>query len=72
MRTTAADVTVRLYHLDHDTDGGVDGGGGAETLVYAPLVEALALAARQPAEVQAGLFIQTPDDVIAYLDIAGG
>ncbi|MFD1951747.1 hypothetical protein ACFSGX_13315 [Sphingomonas arantia] len=66
MRTTAADISVRLYYLD-DGEGGV-----AETLIYAPLAEALALAAQQPEDVQAGLFIQTPDDVIAYLDIIEG
>ncbi|GGE92443.1 hypothetical protein [Sphingomonas prati] len=66
MRTTAAEISVRLYHLD---DGE---GGAAETLIYAPLAEALALAAQQTPEVQAGLFIQTPDDVIAYLDIVEG
>lgn len=65
MRTISSDVTVRLYHLD---DGE---GGAAETLVYAPLAEALALAARQPPEVQAGLYLQTPDDVVAYWDLVG-
>jgi len=67
MRTISSDVTVRLYHLNDDDSGG----GAAETLIYAPLADALALAARQPPEVQAGLYLQTPDDVVAYLDLAG-
>ena len=66
MRTTAADEPVRLYHLD-DAAGAVP-----ETLRYGPLAELLALAAQQPEEVQAGLYVQTRDDVIAYLDMVGG
>lgn len=65
MRTISSDIAVRLYYLD-DSDG-----GAAETLVYAPLVDALALAARQPEAVQGGLYLQTPDDVVAYLDVIG-
>ncbi len=63
MRTVSGDVSVRLYHLD---DG--DGGGAASTLLYGTISEALALAARQPEEVQAGLFLQTDNDVVRYLD----
>lgn len=63
MRTISSDVTVRLYYLD-DGDG-----GAASTLAYAPLSEALSLAAQQPEDVQAGLFIQTDNDVVAYLDL---
>jgi hypothetical protein len=66
MRTTYNGATVRLYHLDHGAEG-----GSAETLCYAPLAEALELAARQPVEVQAGLFIATDNDVVAYLDLIG-
>lgn len=66
MRTTYDGATVRLYHLDHEAEG-----GSAETLCYAPLAEALELAAQQPAEVQAGLFIATDNDVVAYLDLIG-
>jgi len=64
MRSTSDAVTVRLYHLDHEV-----GGSGATTLFYGPLDEALALAAQQEEAVQAGLFIATDNDVIAYLDM---
>jgi hypothetical protein len=65
MRSVSGDVGVRLYHLA-ETDG-----GGAQTLMYGPLGAALALAAQQSADVQAGLFIATDNDVIAYLDLIG-
>lgn len=68
MRSTFAEATVRLYHLA-DAAGG---GGVAETLMYGPLSEALAVAANQPAEVQADLFLATDNDVIAYLDLIDG
>ncbi|WCM29413.1 hypothetical protein NDN01_11235 [Sphingomonas sp. QA11] len=67
MRTTADSVSVRLYHL---SDG--DDGGGASTLFYGPLGEAMAIAAAQPEEVQAGLFLATDNDVVAYLDLIEG
>jgi len=67
MRTTNPDATVRLYHLDTHSEG-----GAAETLCYAPLAEALAIAAAQPEEVQQGLFLATDNDVVAYLDLLGG
>lgn len=63
MRSTGEGVTVRLYFLS-DADG-----GGAETLMYGPLAEALAMAAQQSEDIQAGLFIATDNDVIAYLDL---
>ncbi|MFM5925047.1 MAG: hypothetical protein ACKOPG_12770 [Novosphingobium sp.] len=66
MRTTFDSVTVRLYHLDDAAEGGL-----AATLMYGPLSEALRLAAEQPEEVQAGLFIATDNDVVAYLDLIG-
>jgi hypothetical protein len=66
MRTTSDSVTVRLYHLDDEV-----GGGGAATLFYGPLEEALRIAAEQDEGVQAGLFIATDNDVIAYLDLVG-
>lgn len=66
MRSTSDQVTVRLYHLDSATEG-----GAATTLCYAPLAEALALAAQQPADVQEGLFIATDNDVVAYFDLIG-
>ncbi|WP_294391805.1 hypothetical protein [uncultured Sphingomonas sp.] len=62
MRTVSDDVSVRLYHLDDDS-------GAAATLIYGSLAEALHTAALQPEEVQAGLFIQTSNDVVAYLDL---
>lgn len=65
MRTTFSDATVRLYHLDADN-------GGASTLFYGPLTEALRIADQQPEEVQDGLFLQTDNDVVAYLDLLEG
>ncbi|MBO9669182.1 MAG: hypothetical protein J7485_01555 [Sphingobium sp.] len=64
MRSTWDAVSVRLYHLDQEV-----GGSGATTLFYGPLDEALAIAAQQEEAVQAGLFIATDNDVIAYLDM---
>jgi hypothetical protein len=64
MRSTFASATVRLYHLD-------DGDPVAETLFYGPLAEALAIAAAQSDDVQAGLWIATDNDVVAYLDLDG-
>jgi hypothetical protein len=64
MRSTEGAVTVRLYHLDDEV-----GGSGAVTLFYGPLSEALALAEQQDEAIQAGLFIATDNDVIAYLDL---
>ena len=64
MRTTYEGATVRLYYLDGESEG-----GGAETLLYGKLSEALALAAAQPEEVQEGLFLATDNDVVAYLDL---
>lgn len=63
MRTTSDQATVRLYHLS-DAEG-----GGAETLMYGSLADALRLAASQPEDIQAGLFIATDNDVVAYLDL---
>lgn len=65
MRSTSDQVTVRLYFLSEAE------GGGAETLMYGSLAEALAMAAQQGHDVQAGLFIATDNDVIAYLDLIG-
>ena len=66
MRTVSGGATVRLYHLSEAE------GGGAETLMYGTLAEALAVAAQQSEEVQAGLFIATDNDVVAYLDLIEG
>lgn len=64
MRTVSEDVPVRLYHLDD--------GGAATTLLYGPLAEALAVAAQQSEETQDGLFLQTSNDVVSYLDYVEG
>lgn len=66
MRTTFDQATVRLYHLDSETVG-----GAATTLHYGPLAEALHHAAQQDPVMQAGLFIATDNDVVAYLDLIG-
>ncbi|MBO9574306.1 MAG: hypothetical protein J7494_01080 [Sphingobium sp.] len=65
MRSTSDEISVRLYYLSEAE------GGGAETLMYGPMAQALAMAAQQSEEVQAGLFIATDNDVIAYLDLLG-
>jgi hypothetical protein len=65
MRTVSDDVAVRLYHLDSD-------GGIATTILYGTLSQALAAAAVEPEDVQAGLFLQTDNDVVAYLDMIEG
>lgn len=67
MRSTSSQVSVRLYHLDGEAEG-----GAAATLFYGPLSEALCLAEQQPAEEQEGLFIATDNDVVAYLDLIEG
>lgn len=65
MRSTVGQVSVRLYHLSEAE------GGGAQTLMYGPLADALAMAAQQSEAIQADLFIATDNDVIAYLDLIG-
>ena len=65
MRTTSDADTVRLYHLDADR-------GSTMTLLYGTMAEALAAAEREPDAVQEGLFLQTSNDVVAYLDFIGG
>lgn len=65
MRTVSDDVSVRLYHLDEE-------GGAATTLCYGTLAQALAVAAGEPEDIQAGLFLQTSNDVVAYLDFIDG
>lgn len=67
MRTTFADASVRLYHLE----GGAEG-GAATTLFYGPLSEAMEIAAQQTEIVQEGLFLATDNDVVAYLDLIEG
>jgi hypothetical protein len=41
----------------------------ATTLFYGPLGEALTIAAQQEEDVQAGLYLATENDVVAYLDL---
>jgi hypothetical protein len=65
MRSTSDTSTARLYHLDPDS-------GAATTIVYGSLAEVLRAAEAEPAEVQDGLFVQTDNDVVAYLDLVGG
>jgi hypothetical protein len=66
VRTVSDDVSVRLYHLG-DAEG-----GAASTLFYGTLAEALHVAAQQPEDIQDGLFIQTANDVVSYLDYIEG
>ncbi|MGN5374479.1 hypothetical protein [Sphingomonas hankookensis] len=65
MRTVSENAAVRLYHLD-------DEGGVATTILYGTLAEAMAAAACQPEEMQAGLYLQTSNDVVGYLDLLEG
>ena len=62
MRTVSSAASVRLYHLD-------DGNPVAQTLCYGTLFEALSVARRQPPDVQAGLWLATENDVVAFLDL---
>lgn len=62
MRTTSDGDAVRLYHLDPDS-------GATTTLLYGTMVEALRAAEAEPEHVQEGLFLQTSNDVAAYLDL---
>ena len=64
MRSTFEEASVRLYFLDTENEG-----GGAQTLFYGPLSEALRMAATQPEDVQEGLFLATDNDVVAFLDM---
>ena len=65
MRTVSDTANVRLYWLD-------EGDPVAQTLFYGPLAEALAMAREQPEAVQAGLWLATDNDVIAFLDFEEG
>lgn len=65
MRTVSDESSVRLYHLDEE-------GGIATTLFYGPLGKALAIATAEPEDVQASLFLQTSNDVVAYTDFLAG
>lgn len=67
MRATFDGVTVRLYHLADEP-----GMAGATTLLYGPMEEAIRMAASQSEEIQAGLFIATDNDVIAWTDLLEG
>lgn len=65
MRTVSLEANVRLYYLD-------DGNPVAQTLCYGTLAEALSVARRQSPDVQAGLWLATENDVVAYLDFDEG
>jgi len=65
MRTTDEEARVRLYHLDPDS-------GATTTLLYGSLTQALAAAEQESEDLQADLWIQTGNDVIAYLDLTEG
>lgn len=67
MRTTQDEATVRLYYLSDAAEGGM-----AQTLMYGPLSEAMAMAAQQDEAVQDGLWIATSNDVVAWRDLAEG
>lgn len=64
MRTSYDMASVRLYHLDEETIG-----GGATSLFYGPLAEAMAIGRAQPAEIQPSLYVATDNDVIRFLDL---
>ncbi|WP_420141976.1 hypothetical protein [Sphingomonas sp.] len=64
MRTVDAEAAVRLYHLDSDS-------GATTTLLYGSLAQALQQAALEAEAIQEGLFVQTSNDVVAYLDLIG-
>ncbi|MFM6854295.1 MAG: hypothetical protein ACKOUM_09475 [Sphingopyxis sp.] len=66
MRGTWDDVSVRLYMLD---DADVD--GGARTLIYGRLADALQFAAGLSEQEQAALYLQTDNDVVSYQDFMG-
>ena len=65
MRTVSAADSVRLYYLD-------EADPAARTLFYGPLEEALAIARAEPEAVQAGLWLATGNDVVAFLDLEQG
>ena len=65
MRTVSASASVRLYYLE-------EGDAAAHTLFYGSLAEALAVAAKEPESVQAGLWLATENDVVAFLDMLEG
>jgi hypothetical protein len=62
MRTVSIRASARLYHLGEED-------AAAQTLFYGPLGEALAVARQQPEDVQAGLWLATENDVVAFLDL---
>ena len=64
MRTTFEAASVRLYHLNDAGEG-----GAVTTLFYGPMREALGIAGQQPEDIQAGLYLATDNDVVAYLDL---
>ena len=67
MRTVSDNISVRLYHLDDQGEGGT-----ATTLFYGPLHKAMEIAGEQPSDIQAGLYLATDNDVVSFLDLANG
>lgn len=65
MRTVSILANARLYYLSAED-------AAAHTLFYGPLGDALAVARRQPEDVQAGLWLATENDVVAFLDLDEG
>ena len=65
MRSLFGEANVRLYFLDESE-------AVARTLFYGSLAEALALARAESEDVQAGLWLATDNDVVAYLDFEQG
>ena len=65
MRTTFASTSVRLYHLSEEH-------AAAQTLFYGSMSEALSVARQHPEDVQAGLWLATENDVVAFLDLDEG
>jgi len=65
MRTVSSTASARLYHLSEED-------AAAQTLFYGPLSEALMVARQQPEDIQAGLWLATESDVVAFLDLDEG
>jgi hypothetical protein len=57
-------ATVRLYPLSEED-------AAAQTLVYGPMSEALAVAHQHPEAAQAGLWLATENPFVAFLDLEG-
>jgi hypothetical protein len=65
MRTVSSNASTRLYFLSEED-------AATQTLFYGTLSDALALARQQPDDIQAGLWLATENDVVAFLDLEEG